>query len=136
MFKGISVDGTVYNMAVGAQRTARVQSSEISGMLLNKDYFNDVIATYLEYAITVAIPRGQELNYATFYEAITDPVASHTFIFPYNNTTTTVTGRVEVVNDEYVKDTSVGGTAAKLWRRISFNVISNTPIKTPSTAGT
>lgn len=133
MFKGISVDGTIYNVVCGATRTAKVESSEISGMMLNKDYFNDVIATYLEYNITVAIPRGQESTYATLYEAITDPVSSHTFVLPYNNTTVTVVGRVNSVSDSFVKDLSTG---TKLWRKISFQVTSNEPYKEPEDVGT
>lgn len=133
MFTGFSVDGTSYNFAFGLKRTSRIESSEISGMMLDKTYFNDVIGTYLEYTVQVAIPTAQELNYATFYEAITNPVAEHTFVFPYNNTTATVKGRVDVVSDTYVKDLS---SDKKLWRKIAFRVTSNEPQKVPEDVGT
>ena len=78
--------------------------------------------------ITVAVPVGKENDYASFYEAITDPVSSHTFVFPYNNTTVTVDGRVSITSDEHVRPVS---STAVLWRRTTFTVLGNTPIKTP-----
>ena len=125
---GISVDGVTYDLAIGVKRTSRVISSDISGMMMDLSYYNDVIATFVDYDITVAVPLGKESDYASFYEAITDPVSSHTFIFPYNNTTVTVDARVAITSDEHVR--SVSSTAV-LWRRTTFTVLGNTPIKTP-----
>ena len=123
----ITVDGVTYNIACSTTRRAVIRSSEVSGMLLDKTYYNDVVATYLEYTVKMAVPRGSETEYAALYEVLTNPVGQHTFILPYNQTTTSVTGRVEVVQDQYVGTKN----GVKLWRSISFKVISNTPIKEP-----
>lgn len=130
MLNGITVDDRLYNIACSVTRTARVSSSSISGMLLDNSYYNDAVATYLEYNVKLAVPIGNESEYALLYEVLTDPVPEHEFILPYNQTTTKVTGRVDIVQDQYVKAETRDGSTVNLWRNISLKVISNKPIKT------
>lgn len=122
----ITVDGLDYEFPCDIERRAQIQSSDLSGMLLNKKYFNDPIATYMQYTITMAIPVTMMAEYAKLYEILTDPVAEHTFILPYNEGTTQIVGRVETVSDRYYKK---GGVA--VWRGTQFVIISNEPIKVP-----
>lgn len=122
-----SVDGVEYNVFCDIERQAEIKASEVSGMLLNKRYFNDPLATYLTYTITMAVPVTEMENYAALYDVLIDPVASHRFVLPYNNTFIGFDARVETVSDRYFKK---GGTA--VWRGTQFNVIVNDPVRLPA----
>ena len=123
-----TVDGTQWTYPCDIERVSEVRPSEISGMLLNKNYFNDVIGTFLQYSITLVVPFGAEAEYATLYEILTAAVDAHTFVLPYNQGSITVTGRVQNISDVYRR--LPDGTAH--WRGIKFSVISNNPSKTHS----
>lgn len=120
----ITIDGIDYDFYCDIEREAQVKSSELSGMLLNKNYYNDPLATYMQYTVNVAVPITKMSQYASLYEVLTDPVAGHTFTLPYNAGTTTFDGRVEVVSDKYVKRGEIS-----IWRNTQFTVIANEPIK-------
>ena len=127
----ISIDGITWNdILVSVERTAEMTASEISGMLLDKSYFNDVLGTWMRYTVTVAVPFGQEDNYAALYEKLTEPVDGHVCILPYNNTTITITARIETVSDVYVR--MPNGTH---WRQTKFECIANHPTKNNTLAG-
>lgn len=119
-----SIDGTDWSLPCDVARKAEIRSSEISGVLLDKSYFNDVIGTYMEYSITVAVPFGMEQEYNELYEIITDPVDGHQFVLPYAGGNISITGRVEQISDDYVETDS--GTH---WKGITFDIISNHPSK-------
>lgn len=120
-----TVDGMQWTFPCDIERVAEITSSEISGMLLNKNYFNDAIGTYLSYTVTIVVPFGSESTYNSLYEILTDPVDSHVFTFPYNSGTKTINGRIQSISDVYRR--LPNGTAH--WRGIKFTVISNTPYK-------
>lgn len=120
------IDGNDYDdIVVGIKRKAELRASDVSGFLLDGDYFNDVIGTYMSYDVQVAIPKGNEGTYTVLYQTLTDPVESHTFELPYNQGTIEFVGRVNVVSDEYLGDRN----GVILWRRITFTVIANEPIR-------
>lgn len=120
-----TVDGLEWNIPCQIDRTAEVRASEISGVLLDKTYFNDIMGTYMKYDISIAVPVGMEYDYANLYELLTDPVDAHSFTLPYNQSTVELTARVETISDRYYK--SEDGT--KVWRGIKFSVIANHPTK-------
>ena len=119
------IDGIQWAVPCKIERTAEMKASEISGMLLDKSWFNDVLGTYMRYEVTIVVPRGMESQYATIYEKLTEPVDGHSFVFPYNAGTLTVTGRVTDVKDVWHK---VGN--ANYWAGTRFTVIANNPTKT------
>jgi len=121
----ITIDGVLWEIPCKITREAEIRPSEISGLLLDKSYFNDVIGTYMTYTISIAVPLNMRDQYAAIYEILTNPVDGHTFILPYNGSTATITGRVENVQDEYVR--LAGGGA--YWRGTQFTVIANHPTK-------
>ena len=121
-----SVDGMEWNFPCDIDRVSEVTASDISGMLLNKSYFNDVIGTFLRYSITLVVPFGSESAYAELYEVLTDPVDAHAFVLPYNEGNINITGRVENISDVYRKLAN----GRYHWRGIKFDVISNNPTKT------
>lgn len=123
----ITIDGFSYDFPCDITRESEVKYSELSGMLLNRNLFNDPLGTYMRYTVTMAIPLTQMTQYAAFYELLTDPVASHTFTMPYNNGTKTFSGHVEVVSDNWIKDTN-----GNKWRGTNFQIIGDEPIKVPT----
>ena len=121
-----TVDGMLWDLPCDIERVSEVTASDISGMLLNKNYFNDVIGTFLKYSVTLVVPFGSEAQYARLYEIITAAVDAHTFILPYNEGNITITGRVQSISDVYRR--LPGGKVH--WKGIKFSVISNSPNKT------
>ena len=122
-----SVDGVEYNVFCDITREAEIKASSCSGMLLNKRYFNDPLATYLKYTINMVVPVSEMAAYAELYDILIDPVAEHRFVLPYNNTFIGFDARVETVSDRYYKK---GGTA--VWRGTQFTVIVNDPVRLPA----
>lgn len=123
-----TVDGVDYSdLVVNTKRTAEVRSSDLSGLLLDRTYFNDAIGTYLTYEVEISVPYGKEALYASLYEALSDPVSGHEFVLPYNQTTVQLTGRVETISDAYHHKNSKG---VHFWRDTVFSIIANEPSKT------
>lgn len=122
------IDGFSWNIPCTIERTAKITASEISGMLLNKQYFNDVLGTWMRYTISIAIPRGWESDYDSIYEILSSPVDAHSFTLPYNSSEINITGRVDVVSDTWVRLPNNKQT----WRKTTFDVIANHPSKTMS----
>ena len=120
-----SIDGMSWDIPCTIERTAEMTSSEISGMLMNKQYFNDVLGTWMRYTVSLAIPKGREADYESLYEILTAPVDGHACSFPYNQSTINITARIEVVSDKYVKLPRDRQT----WRAIKFECIANHPSK-------
>lgn len=119
------IDGVGWNIPCTIEREAEITASEISGLLLDKTYFNDVLGTYMKYTISIAIPRGMESEYASLYETLTAPVDGHTFTLPYNQSTITITARVTNIRDRYVRLPNGKNT----WRHTQFDIIANHPSK-------
>ena len=113
-----SIDGQAWDVPCQIQRESQMQASDISGMLLDRTYFNDVIGTYMSYQVAIAVPFTKAALYNTIYNMLTDPVEAHIFVLPYNASTITITGRVENVSDSWVR---MPGDANH-WRQISFTV--------------
>lgn len=119
MFTQLIMDNAEYNFACSVKRRAVIVSSDNSGILLDGSYYNDVMGTYMEYDVSLAIPAGQEDAYVAFYEAITNPIPYHDFVLPYNNEMTLVRGRVANISDTYMQKNALGKVT---WRNITFTV--------------
>lgn len=125
-----SIDGVDFDMPASIHRKANVKSSDISGDLLNGDYFNDVIGTYMEYEITVAVPVQREEDYSALYEILSDPVPYHNVRMPYNQTTIEFRARVETISDQlYRQDDRRTVFDRNIWRGTSFTVVASEPLK-------
>lgn len=122
-----TIDGIKWNFPCTIEREAEVTPSEISGMMLNKTYFNDVLGTWMKYTVAIAIPKGHEAEYTQIYEALSDPVSYHTFILPYNyqEEGLTINARVHTVSDAYVRLPN----GKQTWRKTRFEIIANHPTK-------
>lgn len=120
-----SVDGLSWPYPCDIERVAEVTPSEISGMLLDRTYFNDVLGTYMKYSVKVVVPLDRRDEYAPIYELLSNPVGDHTFVLPYSNDTITVVGRVANVSDVYVRLPN----NRTYWKGMSFEVVANHPSK-------
>lgn len=121
-----SVDGMQWNIPCDITRTAEIKLSDISGMLLDKSFFADPLGTYMSYDVLLAVPIGWEDTYIALYEKLTDPVDGHSFTFPYNSDTLTITARVDGgIKDAYKRGP---GNTVK-WVGIQFTVVANAPTK-------
>lgn len=123
-----SIDGLTWNIPCDIERTAEISASEISGLMLDKSYFNDVLGTYMKYTVTLAVPVNMLDRYAEIYEVISKPVDGHIFVLPYNDSTVMLLARVESISDVYVR--LPGGGVH--WKGIRFSIIANYPTKTMS----
>lgn len=126
MFSSFTIDGITWDLPCKITREAKMEASEISGMMMDKSYFNDVLGTFMTYGITIVVPLGKESMYSTLYEMLTDPVADHSCVLPYNQDVINIVGRIETVSDELYREEN----GVKIWRRTSFNIIANHPTKT------
>lgn len=126
-----TVDGLQWGYPCEIRRVSEVRASEISGMMLNGTYFTDVLGTYLKYTVKLVVPLNDRAAFNAIYEKITDPVGHHTFTFPYNQTTVTVTAEVKQIRDVFVRLPNGG----QYWKGIEFDVMSVAPTKAPSLSG-
>lgn len=120
-----SIDGVQWPYPCDITRVAELTASDISGMMLDKSYFNDVLGTYMQYTVKLAVPVTARDTYTTIYEMLTDPVDAHTFILPYNQGNLTIVARVDSVSDVYVR-LADGGI---YWKGIQFTITANHPSK-------
>lgn len=120
-----TIDGLTWDIPCKIERTAEITPSEISGLMLDKSYFNDVLGTYMQYTISIAVPLNMREEYAQIYEAITNPVDGHTMVLPYNNDTIEITARIANISDVYVRLAD----GNNYWKGIRFTAIANYPIK-------
>lgn len=123
-----TIDGVAYNVECSIDREAEIRASDISGMLLDRSLFWDVLGTYMNYDITLTMPLRNKGRYAALIEQLTEPVDGHAFVLPYNTGTLELTGRVEDVSDVWVKLPS-GYT---YWKGLKFSITANGPTKEQS----
>ena len=121
-------DGVSYDVKFDVKRTANITSSDISGMLLDKSYFIDVIGTYMSYQVTLKYPLRDQNKYAGLYEALISPVDGHQFTMPYNQGSLNVTARVVTVPDQRI----VLESGREYWQALQFQIVANHPSKTMS----
>lgn len=119
------VDNAEIDLPCSIERIAELSASDVSGILLDKSYFNDVLGTYMKYTISVAVPVGREGLYASLYEVLSDPVDGHEFVLPYNQGVIQLTGRVQTISDRYYREEN----GVQIWRGTKFDVIANHPSK-------
>lgn len=123
-----SIDGHEWPYPVDVSREADIRSTDLSGELMNGVYYNDVKGTYFNYTVKMAVPINKRGDITLYYDALTAPLSSHTFVLPYNQETVTLLGRVENVSDVYVRLPN-GGT---YWRGLQFTILASSPSKVVS----
>lgn len=121
----IVIDGYQWPIPCKIERVAKVTPTDAAGMMLDRTYFNDVLGTYMEYSVALAVPNTMIDQYSTLYETLTAPVDGHQFVMPYNQSTIEITARVSEVRDVWV----YAAGAKQFWRGVTFVVTANHPSK-------
>ena len=126
-----SIDGVEYNVKCSIERRAEIKESSISGMLLNGHIFRDVLGTYFSYEIRLTMPLKNRTRYADMITQLTEPVDGHAFVLPYNNRTFQLTGKVDDLEDVWVKLPS----GYKYWDGLRFSIEANGPTRSVTLNG-
>lgn len=79
-----TLDGVEYNVhVVKLTRKFSVMDTDKSGRTIDGEMYRDPIGTFYNYSMTVAPRGGDTAAMDAFWEAISQPVASHVCTFPY-----------------------------------------------------
>ena len=120
-----TIDGVEWDVPCDITQNPEVKASDISGLMLDGSYFNDVIGTYLSYTVKMAVPFDRVNEFKAIYEIITAPVSGHTMILPYDDGTITINARISGISKIYVRLPN----GAIYWKGIQFTATSNAPYK-------
>lgn len=95
----VSIDNTSYD--VGVVRITRKASQRVEslGTTLDLHKHYDVKGTYYDYDVEFFPRKMSRIAYDALYEALTDPLESHTVTLPYGQTDLTFTARVTTTED-------------------------------------
>ena len=121
----LTIDGVDYDVKCRVRRSGDIRDTDISGEMLDGSYFHDVEGTYYDYEITFLYPLYDRNKYAAIYEVLTQPVDGHSFVLPYNNSTISLTAKVDLTDDELLE--LENGT--QYWQALRFALTSNAPTK-------
>lgn len=84
------LDGRTYNVHVmSLKRLFEVKDAITPSTTLSGEIYRDVIGTYYNYTMTVRAKAGDREALDSFWDAISQPAASHVCVFPYNQTVIT-----------------------------------------------
>lgn len=83
------LDGAEYNVSVlSLSRSFSIKDAIAASTTQDGNIYRDPIGTYYNYTMVVA-DKGDMAALDAFWEAISQPVASHVCVFPYNQQTLT-----------------------------------------------
>jgi len=84
------LDGVAYNVSVtGLKRSFSVLDTDNSGRTQDGEMYRDIIGTFYNYEMTVRQRGDDRAALDAFWDAISQPAASHVCTFPYGQTTLT-----------------------------------------------
>ena len=82
------MDGVSYNVEVlNLTRKFSVLDTSTSGRTQNGQMYRDVIGTFFNYTMTVAVKNEDQEELQKFWDAICSPQVSHECVFPYGQKT-------------------------------------------------
>lgn len=123
-----SIDGETYDVNITdiTQNTTlneRWSATTNSGSIKRKLY-----GAYLSYTITIADPisETQAIAHYRLFEKLTEVADTHTIVCPYNLSTVTFEGSIQV-SERKLKIAKNGNI--NLWGGLSFTFIANSPYK-------
>lgn len=122
------LDGVAYNVHVtNLKRSFSVLDTDKSGRTQDGEMYRDIIGTFYNYEMTVQPRGGNTADLDAFWDAISQPVASHVCTFPYNQTT--ITQRMYVTGgDQPIKLLQPAKTH---WGELTIKFIAMSPRVTP-----
>ncbi len=118
------IDGIAYNVHVtDLVRKFSVLDTDKSGRTLNGEMYRDPIGTFYNYTMTVEPKNGDTNALDAFWEAISQPVASHLCTFPYGQTI--LTQRMYITSGEQPIIRMVSDK--NYWGALNVNFIAMSP---------
>mgnify|MGYP000020309919 CR=1 FL=1 len=122
----VILDGKRYNLSVtGLERSFEISDTDATGRTKDWKMHRDVVGTFYNYTIKLAVQRMDWNSYNRFYEAISAPVASHTLTVPYNAETLTFQAYCTKGKDKLIYKSKKNGQ--QLWDDLSVNFIAMEP---------
>lgn len=123
-----TIDGVGYKVnVIKLVRKFSVLDSEKSGRTMDGAMYRDPIGTFYNYTMTVSPHPSDPAALDAFWEAISQPVASHVCVFPYGQKM--LTQRMYVTSGE--QDLTIIRGDTSLWGDININFIAMEPKVTP-----
>lgn len=128
MIKPFVMDGIEYNIdVISLERSFTVMDSSKANRTQSGEMYRDPVGTYYNYTMTVAERDGDPDSLDAFWDAVSQPVASHVCVFPYNQET--LTQRMYVTSGkQQIRRISESNTS---WGDISLNFIAMIPKVVP-----
>ena len=122
------LDGVAYDVLVTSlKRSFSVLDTDKSGRTQDGEMYRDIIGTFYNYEMTVRANAGNTAALDAFWEAISQPVASHVCTFPYNQAT--ITQRMYVTGgDQQLRLLQKDKT---YWNELAIKFIAMAPRVTP-----
>ena len=119
-----TVDGLEWTLPCDIKESITVHSTDISGELLNGQYFNDVDGTYLSYTLKICPNPHQMGDYYALKSILTQPVDGHAWVFPYMGSTVQITARISsTIDDVWIRNHN----GAPCWAGMQFTITANGP---------
>lgn len=119
-----TIDNITFDaLVISCKRSFEVSDSESSGRTQDWVMHRDPVGTFYNYSIS--IDCRDRAKYDQLYELLSAPSASHTFTFPYGQTTISFRGYVTKGSDELIRVRN----GVKQWKELSFNCIAMAPYR-------
>ena len=102
---GITVDGTTYNVHVvpdSVKRVAELLEGPLADDMLSGRRERDLIGTKYKYQLHIEPVWTDPTDYDAFYDAVTNPLSSHTVVLPYGQTTISFDAMIATVEDTLI----------------------------------
>ena len=102
---GITVDGTTYNVHVvpdSVKRVAELLEGPLADDMLSGRRERDLVGTKYSYQLHVEPVWTDPTDYDAFYDAVTNPLSSHTVVLPYGQTTISFDAMIKTVEDTLI----------------------------------
>ena len=100
----IVLDNIVYNVGVvfpEMSRSFELKEGSNTGTAITGRDIRDVLGTNYTYSMKITALPGKHAEYDSFYEAISEPVDSHTVLVPYGQTTLAFEAQIKSGSDKY-----------------------------------
>ena len=118
------LDGESYNVQVmSLKRSFEIKDAVQASETQDGSIYRLPIGTYYNYSMTVREKDGDRNSLDKFWDVISQPVASHVCVFPYNQTTITQKMYVTAGNQEIQRLFMDGA----VWKDITINFIAQAP---------
>lgn len=122
------MDGIAYNVQViSLKRTFEIKEGITARATQSGAIYRNLLGTYYNYTITVRERGGDREAFDAFWDAVSQPVASHDCVFPYNQSTIKQRMYVKNGSQQIIRLHENGAD----WHDITVQFIAQTPKVVP-----